>query len=164
MQNVRAAILAASVLLIGGLSLPAAAGPSDPPAARRSARAKLTEENRRIVEQFVDVFYRRKNVREAFNSFVAVAYIQHNPTIADGREAAIAALEPMFSRPEARFDVKRILVDGDLAAVHLHGQPSATDPGGAVVDLFRLEGGKIVEHWDVLQPLPAHAANAHPMF
>ena len=156
------------MVLAGILIARSIAAGAEPPAlssaAGRAAAARLTESNRRIVEQFVDAFYRRKNVREAFMSFVAVDYVQHNPTIADGREAAIAALEPMFSRPEAQFDVKRILVDGNLAAVHLHGRPSADAPGGAVVDLFRLEGGKIVEHWDVLQPMPSHAANAHPMF
>jgi predicted SnoaL-like aldol condensation-catalyzing enzyme len=124
----------------------------------------LTESNRAIVLRFVDLFYRQKDVRRAFTTCVAEQYVQHNPNIPDGREAAIDYLEPMFSRPEARFDIKRILVDGDLAAVHLHGRPNEDEPGGAVVDLFRLENGLIVEHWDVLQPFPKHAINPHPMF
>ena len=124
----------------------------------------LTERNRAIVEKFVDLFYRQRKVRLAFETYVSDRYVQHNPNIADGREAAIQALEPMFSNPAARFDIKRVLVDGDLAAVHLHGRPSEQSAGGAVVDLFRLENGKIVEHWDVLQPIPAQSANSHPMF
>jgi len=124
-----------------------------------------TETNRAIVNDFVDLMYRQKKVREAFMKHVTASnYVQHNPNIPDGRDAAIAVLEPMFSRTAATFDVKRILVDGDLAAIHLHGRSSREDPGGAVVDLFRLEGDKIVEHWDVLQPMPKSAINPHAMF
>lgn len=124
----------------------------------------LTEDNRRVILAFADLFYRQKKVRAAFEAHVVANYIQHNPGIADGREAAILALEPKFSQPGATFDIKRILVDGSLAAIHLHGRLSPEAPGGAVADLYRLEGGKIVEHWDVLQPVPDRAANPHPMF
>lgn len=124
----------------------------------------LSDSNRAIVQRFVELFYYKREVRQAFETCVAEDYVQHNPNILDGREAAIAFLEPMFSRAGSRFDVKRILVDGDLAAVHLHGQPSGNEPGGAVVDLFRLQDGLIVEHWDVLQPMPERSINPHPMF
>lgn len=124
----------------------------------------LTEDNRRVITAFADLFYRQKNVRAAFEAHVVPDYIQHNPGIADGRAAAIAVLEPKFSKPGATFDIKRILVDGNLAAIHLHGRLSLDSPGGAVADLYRLENGKIVEHWDVLQPMPERSANPHPMF
>jgi len=104
----------------------------------------LTDRNRAIVRRFVELFYFQKNVRFAFETCVAENYIQHNPGILDGREAAIAALEPMFSRPDSRFDVKRILVDGELAAVHLHGRSAGSEAGGAVVDV---KGGVKVSHW-----------------
>jgi predicted SnoaL-like aldol condensation-catalyzing enzyme len=123
-----------------------------------------TQQNRVIVLAFVELLYRRRQVRLAFERYVIAEYVQHNPNIADGREAAIAALEPLFSLPEASFDIKRILVDEDLAAIHLHGRRSPAMAGGAVVDLFRLLDDKIVEHWDVLQPVPESAANPHPMF
>jgi len=125
---------------------------------------ELTESNRRIVLAFVDLLYSQRRVREAFETYVAVDYIQHNPNIADGREAAILMLEPLFNGPGSSFDVKRVLVDGNLAAVHLHGRRSQATPGGAVADLFRLDGGRIVEHWDVLQPIPTDCVNPHPMF
>lgn len=124
----------------------------------------LTETNRKIVEDFAHIFYKEKNVRKAFMQYVAEDYIQHKPNIADGRQAAIEALGPKFSLPSASFDIKRILVDGNFAAIHLHGRISPENPGGAVVDMFRLENGKIVEHWDVLQPVPAKSINQHPMF
>ena len=127
-------------------------------------RAALTERNRDVVHEFVEIFYGQRNVRKAFETYVAADYVQHNPNIADGREPAIVALEPMFSRPGAQFDVKRVIVDGDLAAVHLFGRGDPATAGAAVVDLFRLEDGLIVEHWDVLQPMPTASSNPHPMF
>lgn len=119
---------------------------------------------RAIVAAFVDLLYRRKRVREAFMTYVAPEYIQHNPSAFDGRDAAIALLEPMFARPGFTIEVKRVLVDGAFAVVHLHGRPTPEARGGAVVDLYRLEDGLIVEHWDVKQDIPEHSVNPHPFF
>jgi predicted SnoaL-like aldol condensation-catalyzing enzyme len=124
-----------------------------------------TERNRAVVADFARLFYAEKDVKTAFERHVVPDYIQHNPGIADGRDAAIAALAPMFGNPGARFEVKRILVDSDHAAIHLFGQGDPKTRGAAVADIYRLEDGKIVEHWDVLQPIPEEpAANPHPMF
>jgi predicted SnoaL-like aldol condensation-catalyzing enzyme len=121
-------------------------------------------DNRQILMDFIELFYHRRQVRLAFERHVAEDYIQHNPNIGDGREAAIEALEPLFGLPTASFQIHRILVDGDYAAIHLHGRRSPDVLGGAVVDLYRFSGGRIVEHWDVLQPIPEQAANPHAMF
>jgi predicted SnoaL-like aldol condensation-catalyzing enzyme len=124
----------------------------------------MTTDNRASFEQFVDIFYRRKRVGEAFAFLVSDAYRQHNPTIPDGPAAAVEALTPKFDgSPDARFEVQRSLVDGDLAMVHVR----ASRPGGpdaAVADIYRFENGRIVEHWDVLQPVPADPVHDHPMF
>lgn len=103
-------------------------------------------------------------MRGAFERYVAPDYIQHNPGIADGREAAITALEPLFSKPGAQFDIKRIIVDGDMAVIHLRGRSSPQERGGAVADIYRLSGGKIVEHWDVIQPIAETTVSPHPYF
>ncbi len=129
-----------------------------------AAPPDATARNRAVISDFARLFYGEKDVRKAFMTYVVPAYIQHNPGIADGRDAAIAALEPMFSRPGAVFDVKRIIVDGDYAVIHLHGRGDPASAGGAVADIYRLKDGLIVEHWDVLQPMPATSANPHPMF
>ena len=121
-------------------------------------------DNRAVIEDFVELFYRRRAVRAAFERHVAPDYIQHNPGIADGRDAAIEALEPKFSSPGFSTDIKLVLVDGDHAAIHLHARSAPEERGGAVADLYRLAGGRIVEHWDVLQPVPETSANNHPMF
>jgi predicted SnoaL-like aldol condensation-catalyzing enzyme len=119
---------------------------------------------RAAFERFVELFYTRKRVAEAFAFLVAEDYRQHNPNIADGRQAAVDALTPKFNgSPEARFEVQRIIVDGDLAMVHVKAsRPGA--PDAAVADIYRFEDGRIVEHWDVLQPVPVHAVHDHPMF
>ena len=121
--------------------------------------------NRQIVTRFINLFYTQGRVREAFMTYVAPGYIQHNPVARDGRDAAIAALEPFFaSQPNAIREVQRIIVDGNLAAVHVRLRQNPQDRGFAVVDILRLENGMIVEHWDVIQAVPEHSANSHPMF
>ncbi|MDQ0145591.1 nuclear transport factor 2 family protein [Pseudarthrobacter niigatensis] len=106
--------------------------------------------NREAFERFVEIFYTQKRVREAFGFLVADKYKQHNPTIPDGPEAAIRMLTPKFDgSPDSRFEVQRILVDGDLAMVHVRASGPGR-PDAAVADIYRFEAGRIVEHWDVL--------------
>ena len=124
----------------------------------------MTDDNRAAFEKFVDLLYTRKRVAAAFAFLVADEYRQHNPTIADGPASAVSALTPKFDgSPDARFEVQRILVDGNLAMVHVR----ATRPGNppaAVADIYRFSDGRIVEHWDVLQPVPSDSVHDHPMF
>lgn len=124
----------------------------------------MDADNRALFERFCETFYARKRVAEAFAIAVGERYIQHNPTIADGPTAAVAALTPKFDgSPDARVEIQRILVDGDFAMVHVKAsRPGASD--AAVADIYRFEDGRIVEHWDVLQQVPAHAVHDHPMF
>ena len=122
------------------------------------------ELNRAIITEFAEIFYHERNVRKAFEKFVsAEQYIQHNPTIANGRESAINALHDKFSHPNANFEIKKILVDGNLAVVHVRAFPSGGKEA-AVADFYRLENGKVVEHWDVLQVVPDTAQNENTMF
>jgi predicted SnoaL-like aldol condensation-catalyzing enzyme len=91
-------------------------------------------------------------------------YIQHNPTVADGREAFKTAAKSWFAgRPtKSNVVIERASAEGDLVWLHVRD----VDNNQAVVDIFRLDAGKIVEHWDVIQaiPAPAHTAHKHPMF
>jgi predicted SnoaL-like aldol condensation-catalyzing enzyme len=120
-------------------------------------------DHRAVVTEFADLFYRVKDVPAAFTRFVAEDYVQHNPTIVDGRQAAIDALTDKFAAPEMTFDIQRILVDGDLAVIHVRACRSGV-PMGAVADFYRLRDGVVVEHWDVLQPVDPDAVNPHPYF
>ena len=120
-----------------------------------------------MVVTFLDMIFNQGRTEEAFAMFVGDTYIQHNPNFASGPEAAIAALGAL-PPPEAgaapRYDIKRVLVDGDLVAVHSHVTFAPGTAGNAVVDIFRLEDGLVVEHWDVVQPVPDEAANENTMF
>ncbi|HET6824818.1 MAG TPA: nuclear transport factor 2 family protein [Amnibacterium sp.] len=120
-------------------------------------------DSRELMTDFARLFYTERDPRAAFARYVAPDYIQHNPGLPDGPEAAVEGLEPKFRAGGARFEIQRILVDGDLAVVHVKAsRPGAPDT--AVADFYRIEDGRIVEHWDVLQAVPASSANAHPMF
>ena len=137
----------------------ACSGTETPTATEESA-----PDNRAIVTDFARQFYTERDVRAAFETHVAPDYTQHNPGIADGRAAAVDLLEPMFSQPGRTFTIKQILVDGDMAVIHVHAVPAPGERGASVFDMYRLEDGKIVEHWDAIQPVPETSANAHPMF
>jgi predicted SnoaL-like aldol condensation-catalyzing enzyme len=121
-------------------------------------------DNRATFEHFCDLFYTQKRVADAFAYLVGDDYRQHNPHVPDGRAAAIEMLTPKFDgSPDASFDIQRILVDGDLAMVHVKASLAGV-PTAAVADLYRFDGGRLVEHWDVLQPMPETAVHDHPMF
>jgi len=120
---------------------------------------------KQVVTKFMTEFYVDKKVREAFETWVDPGYVQHNPMAETGREAAIKFLEPFFAKnPNINYSIKRIIADGNLVAVHSHGKFAPDDRGIAVVDILRVEGCKVMEHWDVVQPIPEKSANTNGMF
>ena len=132
-------------------------------AGARAEECRLTPKE--VVTQFMTEFYVHKQVRAAFETWVDPGYIQHNPLAPTGRAAAIAFLEPFFrDHPDASYSIKRIIADGNLVAVHSHGKFTAAERGLAIVDILRVENCKVVEHWDVAQPVPEKSANSNGMF
>jgi len=129
-----------------------------PPRAAAPALPPTSAGNRRLMETFVELFYRQRRVRAAFEAFVSGdRYVQHDASIPAGREAAIAALEPKFAAPGFDVRVLRLVVEDDLAVVHLMAyEPDGRGPA-ALVNIFRIEAGRIVEFWGVLQPLGVDA-------
>jgi predicted SnoaL-like aldol condensation-catalyzing enzyme len=120
---------------------------------------------KQVVTRFIHTFYEEKKVREAFETWVDPGYIQHNPLAKTGRDAAIAFLEPFFAnQPGLTYEVKRFIADGDLVAVHVRMRTTPQDRGYSVVDILRVKDCKIMEHWDVMQPVPETAANENGMF
>jgi predicted SnoaL-like aldol condensation-catalyzing enzyme len=106
-----------------------------------AAACRLTP--KQVVTRFMTEFYIEKKVRSAFERWVDPGYIQH---------------------PGIRYEIKRIIADGNLVAVHAHGRFSPEDRGMAVIDILRVEKCKVMEHWDVVQPVPEKAANTNGMF
>jgi predicted SnoaL-like aldol condensation-catalyzing enzyme len=92
-------------------------------------------------------------------------YVQHNPRAADGIEgfkAFIGFLKAKF--PNYHSEIKKVFADGDYVILHVHNVPAPGQRGAAIVDIFRLENGKVVEHWDVRQEIPEKSANNNTMF
>jgi predicted SnoaL-like aldol condensation-catalyzing enzyme len=120
---------------------------------------------REVVDEFIDLFYLRKEVRQAFESWVHPDYIQHKPSLPDGRDAIINFLERLLERyPERTFTIHRVIASDNLVAVHYHTQATPEDLGLAVIDIFRVEDCRMVEHWDVVQSVPEQSANDNTMF
>jgi predicted SnoaL-like aldol condensation-catalyzing enzyme len=120
-------------------------------------------DRRAFFSSFAALMYARRDVRAAFDGYVATDYVQHNPGLPDGRDAARDALAEKFGDPTFEVEVVRSVVDGDLCALHIRASRDG-EPAAAVVDIYRAEADRIVEHWDVIQPWPAASANDHPMF
>ncbi|MCW2392139.1 putative SnoaL-like aldol condensation-catalyzing enzyme [Sphingobium sp. B1D7B] len=135
----------------------------DPAQAGSADHVALTARNRALMIDFVTILYEQRDPRRAFERYVHEDYIQHNPIIADGRENALKWLEPVFSKAGTEIQVRRVLVDGDYATVQIIGRMGPEDGGSAVMNIFRIEDGMIVEHWDVTQAMPAETASGRPL-
>lgn len=123
------------------------------------------DENKRVVRSFYEESFNAGDPEGAVERYLGDRYIQHNPQAADGPEAFIGFVKWMRGEsPETYINIKRIIAEDDLVVTHGHLTHSPEDRGTAVVDIFRVENGKIVEHWDVVQPIPDQAANDNTMF
>ena len=128
------------------------------------AYAADPEANKKVVVDFYEKGLNQKDFDAAAKHF-GPRYIQHNPGAPDGIEgfkAFIAMRKEKF--PNAKSEIKRIFAEGDYVILHVHSVREPGQRGRAIVDIFRLENGKIVEHWDVIQDVPEKAANSNTMF
>jgi predicted SnoaL-like aldol condensation-catalyzing enzyme len=129
-----------------------------------AADAATQEANKKAVLEFYDAALNRKDF-DAAAKFFGPHYIQHNPTAPDGIEGFKAFLGFLREKfPDSRSEIKRAFADGDYVILHVHSVREKDTRGRAIVDIFRLENGKIVEHWDVVQEIPEKAANTNGMF
>jgi predicted SnoaL-like aldol condensation-catalyzing enzyme len=122
------------------------------------------EANKKIVQEFYNFLINKKDFKSA-SKYIGNRYIQHNPLVAEGPEGLKALVDFLKSDyPDARSEIKRIFADGDYVIIHVHSVRIPNTRGRAIFDLFRLENGKIVEHWDAIQEIPESSANANGMF
>ena len=129
-----------------------------------AARAADPEANKKIVVDFYNLALNQKDF-DAAAKYFGPRYIQHNPSAPDGIEGfkrLVAFLKEKF--PNSRSEIKRVIAEGDIVVLHVHSVREPGQRGRAIVDMFRLENGKIVEHWDVIQDIPEKPTNDNTMF
>lgn len=123
------------------------------------------ERNKETVLAYYNLAFNEKQPAQAVAKYLGSKYTQHNPDAPDGPDAFIEFVSGFASQfPKSSLDIKRAIAEGDLVVTHSLLKTSPEDRGTAAADIFRLEGGKVVEHWDVLQPVPETAANDNTMF
>jgi len=132
-----------------------------------AARAEETAKekaNKAAVLAFYDAALNKLDY-DAAAKYLGAGYKQHNPTAADGPEGLkgfITFLKTTY--PQTHSEVTMSFADGDYVILRVHAVRTPGTAGNAIVDIFRLENGKVVEHWDSVQPVPDKAANTNTMF
>ena len=149
----RLVLIFLAMLLVGSLSVANAKTPAKP------------KKNKDIAVKFLTMIFNEHKVEEAFKLYSVPDYKQHNPYAATGAGPAIAFLGGHVKQnPQCSTDIKRVIAEGDLVAIHNNPKANPNDRGSAVVDIFRIENGKVVEHWDVVQPVAEKSANQNTQF
>jgi predicted SnoaL-like aldol condensation-catalyzing enzyme len=127
-------------------------------------KAETEALNKKVVLEFFEKVLIPMDFTQA-QSFFGPRYIQHSPLATDGAEGLRAFLEKArVETPHAKTYIKRVFADGDHVIVHSHVIIEPGTPGFAVADIIRLENGKLVEHWEVSQPVPVDMLHSNTMF
>jgi predicted SnoaL-like aldol condensation-catalyzing enzyme len=130
-----------------------------------SAQAQAAPSSKEIVVAYFRMMFEDKDVEGATKKYVGTPFVQHDPYIADGSDPVADYYLPYFEQhPQASADIKRVIAEGDMVMIHSLWKDSPEDRGQAAVDIYRVQNGKIVEHWDVSQDVPENPANANSMF
>ncbi|MGH9044340.1 MAG: nuclear transport factor 2 family protein [Acidimicrobiales bacterium] len=119
------------------------------------------DKNKRLVTEFYETAFVQQRQVEAADRYFGDRYIQHNPFVSDGADGFKRFFtETMPSSPDVKYKILRVIAGDDLVAVHATIN-RGEGPGTVLVDMFRVENDKIVEHWDVYMPIPDPAAIPH---
>ncbi|XHH10465.1 MAG: ester cyclase [Candidatus Bathyarchaeia archaeon] len=121
--------------------------------------------NKRLAKECLDMIFNQQKPQQAVTKYIGDNYRQHNPDAPDGPQGVIQySTNYIKTHPQLHLEFKHIIAEGDFVVLHSHLKPNPSDRGFAVVDIFRVENDKLVEHWDVRQPIPAQSANKNSMF
>ena len=122
------------------------------------------EHNKELVMRFLNEFMIGHDIK-VLDELLGPSYKQHNPGLDHGKASLIKFFQDFWEiHPEPGYFLKRIIAENDLVALHYHFQPDPDEKGYAIVDIFRVEDDKLVEHWDVCQEMPEKSENNSPMF
>ncbi len=130
------------------------------------AQQQLEASNKKLVVDFYNEVLFRGDYN-AMDKYIGEVYIQHNPQVADGKKALYDILKQNVKNPgkeEPSGEIVRVIAEGDLVVLHIRNFKFPEPRGSAVVDIFRVKDGKIVEHWDVAQDIPETMAHDNGMF
>ena len=154
-----AAVATAVVVLVAGAVTVTAQNQ-----ARHDDRDSQAERNARTVVAFYTLAFNGHQPAEAVARYVGADYIQHNPTVASGKAAFIQFVQGLNAQfPQAHVDIRRVVSQDDLVMTHSKFTLTPDDRGSVAADVFRLEKGKIVEHWDVIEAIPATTVSGNPV-
>jgi len=124
----------------------------------------MTDSNKAAAIAFLELASSGK-VSEAYSKYVGTGFKHHNPFFEGSAETLSAGMEENARQnPDKVLEVKRAIAEGDLVVVHSHVRQNRFDLGAAVVHIFRFENGRIVELWDLGQPVQANSPNQYGMF
>jgi predicted SnoaL-like aldol condensation-catalyzing enzyme len=161
-------LLAASLALAATLSSQAQATDGQA-AAPRSTVARpghdVSRANKALVLKAYQALFGDHDL-SALDRYWSKDYIQHNPYMGDGTESVKQYMEKIgiLNAPKSKLEFLRVAAEGDLVFVHTRQPKTPGSPEMVIVDIFRVEKGRIAEHWDVMQPVPADAINQRPMY
>jgi len=128
------------------------------------ADTSTTQARRQAAVEFLQLVVAGR-IDEAYEKHVNMQGKHHNPFFAAGFPALRKAMfENHVQMPNKQIIIKHVLCDGDLVAVHSHLVPRPGEPGMVTLHLFRFEGTRVVELWDMGQPLPADSPNTDGVF
>lgn len=128
-----------------------------------AANPTLTQTNKKLVIEFYEEILFKGNF-DKIDKYIGSTYIQHNPGVADGKQALIDLLKSFGPIKEPWGEIVRAIAEDNLVVLHVKNYNWPAPRGSSVVDIFRVEEGKIVEHWDTIQAVPEKSANNNGMF